>query len=97
MTIKEAIGNLECVREHIENPTDEITVGCAITAITAGIEALEKQVPKKPEEQETTEKTHYKCKCGYIMLTIWADGYHLGNKPKYCERCGQAIDWEDVD
>lgn len=62
------------------------------------IEALEKQIPKKPKEQGTDEKTHYKCpECGWIPLTIYSDGYHLGNKPKYCERCGQAIDWNEVD
>lgn len=60
--------------------------------------AVEKQIPKKPKEQGTDEKTHYKCpECGWIPLTIYSDGYHLGNKPKYCERCGQAIDWNEVD
>lgn len=59
--------------------------------------ALEKQIPKKPVEQETDEKTHYKCECGYIMLTVYADGYRLGNQPKYCEKCGQKIDWGEND
>ena len=60
--------------------------------------AVEKQIPKKPKEQGTDEKTHYKCpECGWIPLTIYSDGCHLGNKPKYCEHCGQAIDWNEVD
>lgn len=62
------------------------------------IEALEKRIPKKPKELGMDEKTHYKCpECGWIPLTIYSDGCYLGNKPKYCERCGQAIDWNEVD
>ena len=59
--------------------------------------ALGKQIPRKPVEQGTDRKTHYKCECGYIMLTVYANGYHLGNQPKYCEKCGQKIDWSDED
>ena len=34
------------------------------------IEALEKQIPKKPKEQGTDEKTHYKCpECGDECLS----------------------------
>lgn len=61
-------------------------------------EAVEKQRAKRPEEQETAEKTRYKCPdCGFIMITIYADGYRLGNMPKHCEKCGQAIDWSEVE
>lgn len=60
-------------------------------------EAVKKQILKKPDEKSSTEKTHYKCPvCGNIMLTVYADGYRLGNEPKYCEDCGQAIDWSNV-
>lgn len=60
--------------------------------------AVKKQEPMKPKEKESTEKTHYCCNnCNFITLTIYADGYRLGNAPKYCERCGQAFDWSDVD
>lgn len=57
--------------------------------------ALEKQIPKMPVEQATDEKTHYKCECGYIMLTVYASGYRLGNQPKYCHKCGQKLDWSE--
>lgn len=59
--------------------------------------ALEKQMEKKPIENSCTEKTHYKCKCGYTFLTKYSDGYRIGNKPNYCERCGQAMDWGNID
>lgn len=57
------------------------------------LKALEKQVKKKPIEQSTNEKTHYKCKCGYIFCTTYKDGYRMGNQPMYCEKCGQKTDW----
>lgn len=58
--------------------------------------AVEKQKPKKPSESSCSEKTHYRCpNCGYIPLTVYANGYRLGNKPDFCEKCGKAIDWSD--
>ena len=59
--------------------------------------AVEKRKPKKPSESRCSEKTHYRCpNCGYIPLTVYANGYRLGNKPDFCEKCGKAIDWSDI-
>lgn len=61
-------------------------------------ELKERYTKKKPDENGCPEKTHYKCpNCGYIPLTIYADGYCLGNMPNYCEQCGQKIDWSEVE
>lgn len=69
----------------------------AIGTVEECTKAVEKQESKKPTEQGTTEKMRYKCPdCGFIMMTIYVNGYRLGNMPKHCERCGQAIDWTDV-
>ena len=65
-------------------------------ALQDAVDSMEMDIQKKPIENSCTEKTHYKCKCGYIFLTKYSDGYRLGNKPNYCERCGQAIDWSEV-
>lgn len=65
-------------------------------ALELAITALEKQTPKKPIVQETDEKTHYKCECGSMHLTIYKrDGLHIGHEAKFCEWCGQAIDWSN--
>ena len=65
-------------------------------ACVVACEALEKQIPKKPKEKGTEEKIHYLCPvCNWIPITIYADGYRLGNQPKYCERCGQKLDWSE--
>lgn len=59
-------------------------------------EAREKRGLKAPLLNGCEEKTHYKCQCGYIFLTIYANGHRVGNTPEFCERCGQAIDWSDL-
>lgn len=58
-------------------------------------EAKEKQTAKKPIEQHTDEKVHYKCYCGYIFQTKYKDTALgvWGHKTKFCERCGQKVDW----
>lgn len=56
-------------------------------------EVMEKQRAERPIEDSCEEKTHYKCPCGYIFMTVYTNGRRMGNTPKYCERCGHAIDW----
>ena len=59
--------------------------------------AVEKQKPKKPLKIHCSKKTSYHCpNCGYIPLTLYVNGYCLGDKSDFCEKCGQAIDWSDT-
>lgn len=54
-------------------------------ALDMAIEALDKQIPKKPE----LEGEYYVCPvCGVYQETS------EGNPP-YCINCGQAIGWEE--
>lgn len=68
-------------------------------ALNKAIEIMEKQIPKKPIVQETTEKKLYKCPCcdGFLMeIVIQTYGLHQwGRKVKYCANCGQKLDWEE--
>lgn len=50
------------------------------------IEALEKQIPKKPNQDYYAEHIYYCPTC-----TRWLNGYH---KPHHCQ-CGQALDWSE--
>lgn len=52
-------------------------------------EALEKQIPKKPDFTE--DKEFALCPC--------CNGKGLLNKQKYCDNCGQkiAFDWGDTE
>lgn len=76
------------------NALEEIQQYRAIGTVEECREARERQIWKKPIKDSCEEKTHYKCHCGYIFMTTYSDGYRMGNQPKYCERCGQAISWE---
>lgn len=56
-------------------------------AMRIAIQALEKQIPKKPDFTE--DKEFALCPC--------CNGKGLLNKQKYCDNCGQKIDldWSD--
>lgn len=58
-------------------------------ALGIAIQALEKQVPKKPDFTE--DKEFALCPC--------CNGKGLLNKQKYCDNCGQKIDfdWSDAE
>lgn len=49
------------------------------------VQALEKQIPKKPDFTE--DKEFALCPC--------CNGKGLFNKRKYCDNCGQKLDWSD--
>ena len=57
------------------------------------INALEKQIPKKPKSITSVENSMY-VKCPTCKLTtVLYDGCVM----EYCKNCGQAIDWSDTD
>ena len=60
-------------------------------AISMAIEALEKQIPKKPTRTRG-KYGHTECACcGWVVESFCGD---LEQYP-FCPNCGQAIDWED--
>lgn len=61
------------------------TVGEHKEAVNMAINALEKQMPKKPIFTE--DKQFALCPC--------CDMKGLFEKQKHCDNCGQAIDWSD--
>ena len=61
------------------------------------VEALEKQIPYKPQEYEDK---YYGCKCGEVLLEKWEE-YPKKLMDKrwglpYCLGCGQKLDWSEV-
>ena len=57
-------------------------------AISMAIEALEKQIPKKPTRGKYG---HTECACcGWVVESFCGD---LEQYP-FCPNCGQAIDWK---
>ena len=87
------ISTLKSIKKNYER--HQITtrpVTSIIGDLSLSIEVLEKQLPKEPIQQATTEKTHYKCPCcSNIMQTIYSDGVGWGHIANYCEWCGQCI------
>lgn len=60
---------------------------CSIFAEALGlaIQALEEQIPNKPDFTE--DKEFALCPC--------CNGKGLLDKQKYCDNCGQKLDWSD--
>ena len=58
------------------------------------INALEKQIPKKPVNYD---KHYYKCPCCNKDLEIDNDMLFVYDEepPKFCIKCGQKLDWSD--
>ena len=98
--VKEGIGNLEFTISMFlfdpmtgnDRPYESLNGDdkCTIDGCKAGIEALEKQIPKKPcwisifRHHEVKEPFCPSCKRMYLC-----------NKQNYCEECGQKIDWSE--
>ena len=60
--------------------------------------AMKKQIPKKliKKEYEGEEITNYLCPtCKEVLRNQWDDGFIIGNKKSYCDKCGQRLDWSD--
>ena len=62
-------------------------------AISMAIEALEKQIPKKPLHMH---KNYYCPICKEDGWMLWDDAVP-NDMDEYCGKCGQAIDWEDYE
>lgn len=74
MTESEAIKVLNMIETH----------GALLTMAKAkSIEALEKQIPKKPDRWESGHACCCSCKRGIVK------------EDNYCCYCGQRIDWSD--
>ena len=70
----------------------------SIESMEMAINALEKQIPKKPIFQFNLSDTvsRFECKCGNIIKVRHDIGI-MDNKdaPNYCDNCGQKLDWSD--
>lgn len=62
--------------------------GLVLGYIDTIVEALEKQVPKKPIDKSSNPRWH-------IMCCPSCDGEFGHFQPKHCEKCGQEIDWSE--
>ena len=89
MTYEEAIKNINalnavCGKKDFYDAEFE-------NALALAIEALEKQIPKKPLHMH---KNYYCPICKEDGWMLWDDAIP-NDMDKYCGMCGQAIDWEE--
>ena len=61
---------------------------CENCEINAAMNALDKQIPKKPE----IKGEYYVCPICGVYQEYLTDG-----KPPYCVNCGQALGWQEVE
>ena len=59
--------------------------------VNLALEALEKQIPKKPIHMH---KNYYCPICKEDGWMLWDDAIP-NDMDEYCGKCGQAIDWSD--
>ena len=95
MTAQEAIEALK-LNGGLEISGNAEKVARFFEGLDVSIEALEKQIPYKPQEYEDK---YYACKCGNNLLLKW-EKYHTKLMPKSkglprCLVCGQKLDWSE--
>lgn len=69
-------------------------------AFETAIEALEKQIPKKPIFSHNLSDTLsvFHCECGNtIKVNHDAGIMNNNNAPNYCSKCGCRLDWSKED
>ena len=100
MTNKEAI---EQLKERLAITDYRQQIPEYYEAIELAVEALEKQMPKKPNyvpDDDTCVYYHWECpECGNYYGHSIKKGIRAlyGNSAVYCSRCGQCLDWEGID
>lgn len=79
--------------QELKASIEGIGFQCHIETYREAISALQKQIPEKPKVEGTDEQDDYFCpSCKERLYTI-GDSVYWDMKPKYCEECGQALDW----
>lgn len=103
MTERDAIEKLKNMRlfMQLEDEKNE----CKFTeddykANEMAIQALEKQMPKKPIFNHNLSDTLsvFHCECGNTIKVSHDIGImNNNNAPNYCSKCGCRLDWSDED
>ena len=100
MTYEEAIKHFKSLQKRYTKEHN----GRMCEKVNLALEALEKQIPKKPQYVDTRFRHHGrkisegssldKCyKCPNCNSHI----FHIFDSEKCCKYCGQALDWSDND
>lgn len=92
MKYEEAIGILTYQALVLERVSGKSTLERSrIEALNKAVEAIEKQIPKKPLHMH---KNYYCPVCKEDGWMLWDDAIP-NDMDNYCGICGQAIDWSN--
>ena len=89
MTYEEAIKHFKSLQKRYTKEHN----GRMCEKVNLALEALEKQIPKKPLHMH---KNYYCPICKEDGWMLW-DDVKPNDMDKYCGKCGQAIDWRDAE
>ena len=87
MTYEETIKHFKSLQKRYTKEHN----GRMCEKVNLALEALEKQIPKKPLHMH---KNYYCPICKEDGWMLWDDAIP-NDMDKYCGICGQAIDWSD--
>ena len=87
MTYEEAIKHFKSLQKRYTKEHN----GRMCEKVNLALEALDKQIPKKPLHMY---KNYYCPICKEDGWMLWDDAIP-NDMDKYCGKCGQAIDWSD--
>ena len=92
MTPSEAIWRIE-THNRVHSRKEPFAIYIT-EALAMAIDALGKQVPKKPFE---VGKYGFGCPCCNEVLGLEKEDIYIYEMtpPKHCEECGQALDWSE--
>ena len=98
MTIEEAKKRLEgellavTLESNVSKETQKERLNEKFKALNVALEAIDKQIPKKPINLPDGYPFYYEVKgcpvCGESVYVA---------EDEFCPSCGQALDWSDVD
>lgn len=87
--------NKEVKNNFVQNLAENAYINmCSVEEMKVAIEALEKQIPKKPLEQQIGF-CGFRLVCPECEQPIARYFNKREYKPKYCHNCGQALDWSE--
>ena len=64
-------------------------------ALDVAINALEKQIAKKPIDKSNNPHYWHVMACPCCEHTFWNSGQFVHYQPKFCNYCGQKLDWSE--
>lgn len=95
MTNEEAVRYMEDL-QRLFTQYRPIFSGNMVKANGKAIEALEKQIPKKPNIERQGICSVFRCPdCNKVLINKYNDEFVVGEKEEFCCECGQHIDWSD--